>query len=403
MFIRNAWYVAAWADEITDRPLARRICNEPVVLFRDAGGQAAALVDMCCHRGAPLHLGQVTEHGLACGYHGLTFDRSGNCVHIPGQDRIPDRARVGAFPLVEQDALLWIWMGDPAKADPATIVSCPWHNDTANWPHKHTTYPIKGSAMLMVDNLMDLTHLGYVHTTTIGGNPKIHVEAKMDTVRTKLGLKFTRWMLNSLPPPTYIKAVGFQGRIDRVQKFEFIAPATILQFTAADEAGAFENGDVEDSKLRFRLFHGLTPETDTTCFYFWSAANGFRPNDPAATEGLFNETARAFDEDRTVVEAQQARLSERGETALVDIATDAARMHMRRTVDRLLAEEARALAAEWMPGGGMAPPPPNATPKPSTATSGSAICRPRQRSATMALEIAAQTACSTHCASPKPA
>ena len=171
-------------------------------------GHAAALLDMCCHRGAPLHLGSVTEQGLACGYHGLTFDRTGRCVQIPGQDRIPERARVRAFPVVEQDAFIWIWMGDPAKADPATIVSYPWHNDTAHWPHKHTMYPIKSSAMLMVDNLMDLTHLGYVHTSTIGGNPMTHVEAKMDTVRTPLGLKFTRWMLNSLPPPTYTRAVG---------------------------------------------------------------------------------------------------------------------------------------------------------------------------------------------------
>jgi len=349
MFIRNAWYVAAWADEIADQPIARRILNEPVVLFRDAEGRAAALIDMCCHRGAPLHLGKVTGQGIECGYHGLTFDHTGRCVRIPGQDRIPDRARVRAFPVVEQDAFIWIWMGDPAKADPATIVPVPWHNDTARWPHKHTMYPIKGSAMLMVDNLMDLTHLGYVHGSTIGGNPMIHVEAKMDTVRTNLGLKFTRWMLNSVPPPTYMRAVGFQGRIDRVQKFEFIAPGSILQFSGADEAGTYEGGNddkVESSKLQFRLFHGLTPETDTTCFYFWSTANGFRPGDPAATEQLFDEVSAAFNEDRTVVEAQQSRLSELGETDLVDIATDSARLHMRRTVDRLMAEDAQALAAE---------------------------------------------------------
>ena len=128
--------------------------------------------------------------------------------------------------------------------------------------------------------------------------------------------------------------------------FEFIAPGSILQLSAADEAGAFKAGLPENSKLQFRLFHGLTPETDTTCFYFWSAANGFRPNDPAATEVLFNETARAFNEDRVVVEAQQARLSEVGAGGLVDIATDAAQLGMRRTVDRLLAEETRPLAAE---------------------------------------------------------
>ena len=346
MFIRNAWYVAAWADEVSDTPLARRICNEPVVLFRDKQGKAAALLDMCCHRGAPLSIGKVTDLGIECGYHGLTFDGAGCCVRIPGQDKIPDRARVRNFPLVEQDGFLWIWMGDAAKADTSSIVSYPWHNDTENWPHKHTMYAIKGSAMLMVDNLMDLTHLGYVHGSTIGGNPMTHVEAKMETTRTPMGLKFTRWMLNSLPPPTYVRAVGFQGRIDRAQKFEYIAPGSILQLSAADEAGTYANGLPDNSKLQFRLFHGLTPETETTCFYFWSTANGFRPGDPATTDQLFNEIAGAFKEDLTVVEAQQARLTELGENALVDIVTDAARLHMRRTVDRLLAEDGQALAAE---------------------------------------------------------
>src|SRR5580658_3541723 len=183
MLIRNAWYVAAWADEIGRTPLARRICNQPLVLFRDNEGHAAALQDMCCHRGAPLSMGKVVEQGLECGYHGLTFDRSGRCVRIPGQDRIPERARVPSYPVVERDAFLWIWMGDPAKADETEIVSYPWHNDVRHWPNKHTTYHIKAAATLMVDNLMDLTHLGYVHVGSIGGNPMIHVEAKMETVR----------------------------------------------------------------------------------------------------------------------------------------------------------------------------------------------------------------------------
>ena len=346
MLIRNAWYVAAWADEIGQTPLARRICNQPVVLFRDSDGHPAALQDMCCHRGAPLHFGKVVEQGLECGYHGLTFDRTGRCVRIPGQERIPDRARVPSYPVVERDAFLWIWMGDPAKADETEIVSYPWHNDAQHWPHKHTTYHIKAAATLMVDNLMDLTHLGYVHVGSIGGNPSIHVEAKMETVRTPRGLKFTRQMLNSVPPPTYVRAIGFKDRIDRIQIFEFIAPGSVIQFSGADEAGAYQRMDVNDSKLRFRLFHGLTPETETTCFYFWSTANGFRPNDPAATEQLFQEVAGAFKEDLTVVEAQQARLSELGEDSLVDIANDAARLHMRRTMERLLAEDAPALAAE---------------------------------------------------------
>jgi phenylpropionate dioxygenase-like ring-hydroxylating dioxygenase large terminal subunit len=346
MFIRNAWYIAAWADELSEKPIARRICNEPVVLYRDREGRPGVLLDMCCHRGAPLHLGRVVDQGLECGYHGLIFDRSGQCVCVPGQDRIVERTRVRGFPVVEQDAFVWVWMGDPAKADPANIVSWPYHNDAANWPHKHTMYPIKAAAMLMVDNLMDLTHLGYVHTSTIGGNPSQHVGAKMDIERTPLGVRFTRWMLNSVPPPTYVKAVGFQGRIDRCQRFEFVAPGAVLQWTGAAEVGEYRDGNTDRSKLQFRLFHGLTPETETTCFYFWSAANGFRQDDPAATDLLFQQTGAAFLEDKSVVEAQQARLTELGEANLVDIVSDAVRLQMRRTMDRLFAEEAQALAAE---------------------------------------------------------
>jgi phenylpropionate dioxygenase-like ring-hydroxylating dioxygenase large terminal subunit len=347
MLLHNAWYIAAWADELSDKPLARRICGDPVVLFRDHLGKAAALADRCCHRAAPLHLGDVVAAGIQCGYHGLVFDGAGCCVAIPGQKLIPQDARVRSYPTVEKDQLVWSWMGDPAFADPAGIVDFPYHNDPARWPNKHAVYPIKGNYMLMVDNLMDLTHLGYVHVSTIGGNPSQHVEAKMDTERTPLGIRFTRWMLNSLPPPTYVKAVGFQGRIDRCQRFEFVAPGSVLQWTGATDAGGYRDGDTSNSKLAFRLYHGLTPETDTSCFYFWSAANGFRQDDPAATEQFFDQVAAAFLEDKEMVEAQQARLGELGESALVDITSDSVRLHMRRVVERLLAEEAKlGLAAE---------------------------------------------------------
>jgi vanillate O-demethylase monooxygenase subunit len=237
MLLRNAWYIGAWADELDDKPLARRICGDPVVLFRDGSGKAAALADRCCHRAAPLHLGSIVEAGIQCGYHGLVFNAAGRCVTIPGQKQIPQDAQVRSYPTVEKDQLVWLWMGDPALADQIKIVDFPYHNDPAHWPNKHSVYPIKGNYMLMVDNLMDLTHLGYLHARTVGGNPGAHVEADMKTVRTSTGLKFTRWMRNSLPPPSYVKAGGFQGRVDRCQEFEFVAPNTILQWTGATDAG----------------------------------------------------------------------------------------------------------------------------------------------------------------------
>jgi len=339
MFPKNAWYVASWADDLHAQPVARRICNEPVVLYRDASGRAGALVDRCCHRGAPLSAGRVTPEGLECGYHGLVFARDGECVRVPGQDRPPKTARVRSYPLVEKDGLVWIWPGDSTKADPAGIVDWPYHADRARWPHKHDVYAIAASHILLIDNLMDLTHLGYVHGGTIGGDPRAHVEAKMETTPTERGLKFTRWLLDSIPPPTYTKAVPFAGRVDRWQEFEFVAPGAVLQWTGATDAGTGAVHGRREGGFHLRLFHAVTPETDTSCFYFWSSANGYRQHDPAATEQLFAEISAAFAQDKTIVELQQARLTELGEEGLVNVKADGARLHMRRVIEKMIEAE----------------------------------------------------------------
>jgi hypothetical protein len=84
-------------------------------------------------------------------------------------------------------------------------------------------------------------------------------------------------MRNSVPPPTYVKAAGFTGRVDRWQEFEFVAPSSVLQRTGAADAGTGAYEGKRDGGFQFRLFHGLTPETETSCFYFWSVANGYSP------------------------------------------------------------------------------------------------------------------------------
>jgi phenylpropionate dioxygenase-like ring-hydroxylating dioxygenase large terminal subunit len=345
MFILNTWYIAAWAEEVAaDKPFARRICNEPVVFFRDkATGKVAALEDKCCHRGAPLSLGVVVDAGLQCGYHGVVHDCSGKCVHIPGQDRIPDKARVRGYPVVEKNEFIWIWMGDPALADPTQIVDYPYNDDHAKWPHGHGFYHVKASYMLMVDNLMDLTHLGYVHGSTIGGNPMTHVKAQMDIQRGEDSIGYTRWMLDSVPPPTYLAAVPFQGRVDRWQEFAFSPPSNVLQWSGAVDAGrnVRETGDREGG-FSLRIFHGLTPETDKTCFYFYAPANGYRQDDPQATRDLMKHISEAFLEDKIICEGQQERLDELGESGLTDIVSDAVRVQLRRIIQRRLDAEKKA-------------------------------------------------------------
>ena len=119
MFLRNHWYVAASGSEIGRKPFRRIIMNEPVVFYRTEDGTPVALEDRCPHRRLPLSMGKlVGDDVLQCHYHGLRFDRTGACVRVPGQDMIPQTARVKTYPVVERYKWLWIWMGDPALADP---------------------------------------------------------------------------------------------------------------------------------------------------------------------------------------------------------------------------------------------------------------------------------------------
>jgi phenylpropionate dioxygenase-like ring-hydroxylating dioxygenase large terminal subunit len=337
MFLYNAWYVAAWSKDITTKPLARMLLNEPIVLFRNDGGIAVALEDRCCHRGMPLSCGQIIGANIRCEYHGMVFDGSGKCVEIPGQKIIPNNARVRSFPVTECDDLVWIWMGDAALADEKKIVRYPWHHA---WPYKSKTERIDCNYLLLSDNLLDQTHAAYVHKSTLASNVDAYERAEMKMAATPDGVKFTRWMLNCIPPGIYGKAVEFNGRVDRWGEFEYVAPSCILQFTGARNVGegAYER-DARDGGFGLRIFYGITPETEHTSWFIWSTANSYRQNEPAATEELFEEIERAFKEDEDVLVAQYATLRKLGDRPLINIASDGARVQARLALERKIAAE----------------------------------------------------------------
>ena len=117
MFVRNTWYVAAFADEIAPgKQIGRKYLGESVVLFRTDSGEIAALEDRCSHRAMPLSAGHVEGEITRCCYHGVEFDKRGACTRIPNQARIPTAANVRSYPVVEKDHLIWIWMGEAAAA-----------------------------------------------------------------------------------------------------------------------------------------------------------------------------------------------------------------------------------------------------------------------------------------------
>jgi hypothetical protein len=253
---------------------------------------------------------------------------------------VPPGARAQSYPIVEKNQFVSNWMGDPKRADRSLVFDYPYHHDPKGW-----RLHIQKDYMLLIDNLMDLSRLGYVHGgATVGGAPDTHVEAKMHTLRTPTGFKFDRWMIDSAPPPTYIAAIGFKGHADRSQETELFGPNTVVQWIGAVEAdtGSLHNWKYDGDRnggFSFRLFHGIARETATTCHYFWSSANRYRQNDPTATDQLFKEIGRTFEPDKTIIEAQQVRALETPDERLIDIQGDAARIHARRDVEQSITQE----------------------------------------------------------------
>ena len=125
---QNIWYFAAWSADVAQKPLGRRIIDEPVVLFRTSDGELTALRDVCPHRFTPLSMGTLIDDTVECLYHGLRFNKAGQCVHNPHSNTIPKAAVVKRYPVAERDGIAWIWMGAAELADESTIVRFPMLN-----------------------------------------------------------------------------------------------------------------------------------------------------------------------------------------------------------------------------------------------------------------------------------
>jgi len=337
MFLRNYWYVAAWDREVVRKKLMRRtLLGEPVVLFRREDGTPAALEDRCCHRHAPLSAGKLLGDNIECPYHGFTYDPTGQCIRIPGQSAIPPAARVRSYPVVARNRWIWIWMGDPALADPSKIEDFHWLDDPA-WAADGELLHLEGNYVLLVENLLDLSHLTFIHPTTLGTDAI--AETPMKHERNGSRVKVTRWIMDRPPPPFFQRAGGLVDNIDRWQIIEFAPPA----FVKLDVGGAIAGtGAIDGNRskgITMRNMNAITPETETTTHYFWAQAHNFRTNDPTITRLLVDQVHTAFNEDLAIIKLQQQNILTRPDAPRIDMNHDAGGVQARRIIDQLLAEE----------------------------------------------------------------
>ena len=347
MFLKNCWYVAAQPGEISRTPFARTICNEPIVFWRTEAGEPVAFEDRCCHRRMPLRKGVTEGDRLRCHNHGLEFDPTGACVRVPGQTTVPPDARVRVFPAVEKYNWIWVWLGDPDEADEELIVPFPWRT-SPDWGDKGAYFHIAADYRLVIDNLLDQSHLAFVHATTIG-NSAIAEDANIRTIRTDESVTVARWMVGHPAPPTYRMMLDWEDDfiVDRWAINEFRPPCAVrlLVGAAPDAAGGRDFGFATidhaepEGGFAFRNLNFITPETETSCHYFWSNACNLKPVTEERTELHFRQVLKAFQQDWEVLELQQSNWDDR---PIVATNADAGLIAARALIDKFIAAEAAA-------------------------------------------------------------
>ena len=337
MFVRNAWYVAAWDHEIT-RALTRRILlNEPVVLYRKDDGTPVALEDRCCHRQAPLSMGKLIGNIVECPYHGLQFDPTGKCVRIPSQEKIPPSARVKSYPVVERYRWIWIWLGDPAKADPNLIEDFHFLEDP-QWGFGGGYLKVEANYLLLVENLLDTIHLPFLHPTTLGTDA--FARSEFEVTREGDRIQISRWLMNELPAPFHKQMGGFPDgmKVDRWQIAHYGPPSFVKLDVGSSPVGTGAREGNRSQGMNMWNLNAITPETEKTAHYFYAQAYNFKVDERWISDLVRNQVTKAFLEDMTMIKAQQVNM-DLGPSRVVNLGQDKAWIAMRQIIDRRVREE----------------------------------------------------------------
>ena len=347
-FLRDYWYVGAWSDEVSEKPLARTLLGDSIVFYRNASGKVVALEDRCAHRRLPLSMGIVIGDTIQCGYHGLVYDCAGKCIKIPGQEGVPAGIGVRCYPVVERHQFVSVWMGDPALADESAAISFPRLGDPG-WAHSKVRLEVGANYLLIIDNLLDLSHVAYVHNSTIGNAP-VAENASVKTIVAKGSVRITREMVNVPAARTYAQFGPYKGLFDRWQLSEYTPPG---YFLINNGCAAPNSGADDDSRLAgpgewgFQVYHCITPQDERRTHQFWAIAYD-NATVAAKDRPEFNrQHHHVIAEDVAIYEAQQRALDDSGDGVCAEdirssvvIHADAGLLQARRMIARLR-DEAR--------------------------------------------------------------
>ena len=346
-FLLDSWHAAAWSEEVAVEAFPITICDQPVLLLRKDDGSVSALAGICPHRFASLGKGRrVAGDRLQCPYHGLEFDAGGQCVANP-HGAVPRVARLRVYPVVERHSLVWIWMGEPENADRTLIPDFALLEDSG-----HRT--IRGRLMtqahyeLITDNLMDLSHVGYVHEGGIGSDAIRH--GKHEVLQSGTTLFSNRWCPDGPAAPVWAALFdGYQDYVDHWLNMRWDAPSTMWL-----DVGVTPTGAPRAAGITVFGAHILTPETEQSTHYLWAACRDFKLNDRALDDAIRLPIEHAFvNEDRPMIEEVQRNMQGRSFEAMkpLIIAADEGAVKARRMLHQFRTGRARQALPSAAPAG----------------------------------------------------
>lgn len=291
--IYDCWYVAGFAWEFARGLKPRMLLNRPLVFFRTTDGTPVALSDRCVHRSFPLSRSKLDGDTVICGYHGLRYDAAGDCIEAPAlRDQCPKGIGVRAYPLREQGPLVWIWMGD---GDPDSDLPLGDWVASPDWPASQQYHHLPASYVALHENLLDLTHLSFLHANSFGTPDYAVAPYELDLDEQNGRFTLRRTVLHTRLPTVWAEPTGLTGRdAARITTSSFLCPA------AHAVNGVFYALDVPESEradTQIITAHLPTPETGTSTHYFIHHGRNFAVDRPDVTAFMDSQLAVAFTED----------------------------------------------------------------------------------------------------------
>ncbi|XP_004498345.1 chlorophyllide a oxygenase, chloroplastic [Cicer arietinum] len=283
--LKNFWYPVAFSADLKDDTMIPMECfEEPWVIFRGKDGKPGCVQNTCAHRACPLHLGSVNEGRIQCPYHGWEYTTDGKCEKMPSTRML--NIKIKSVPCFEKEGMIWIWPGN----DPPTATLPSLLPPSGFVVHAEIVMELPVEHGLLLDNLLDLAHAPFTHTSTF---------AKGWSVPS---------FVNFLTP-----ASGLQGYWDPYPiDMEFRPPCMVLSTIGISKPGKLEGQSTKECATHLHQLHVCLPSSKHKTRLLYRMSLDFAPllKHVPFMQHLWRHFAeQVLNEDLRLVLGQQERMN----------------------------------------------------------------------------------------------